>query len=429
MASIRHGGRQGKIMNLELELADDDSEEEQKTNRGDSSRVRVEGKKITKVCEKGKSKPKKQPASIALSSTNTSSKRPSKSQTQQNVFDSLFMPTLHPPEPAISLLNPNNERLPEGQPFAVNTSRQPEWGAIELNEPDHVTFHTIPHASQNPNKVSASSMQQEIILNKQTQMASMPVVVGVSKANSTTGTEDKTSALLSEFLEHLANKLSRSRGEKQVRSAALHELSEFVYKCENTEIDAQVITSTKLGPYLQVMYFMILEFNSSDSPEYDILIPRISKLIGKYKRIVSEQVAAGDAVQARLQTHRRLPPAFCPPGRPHLGQELQPRVCLREGRVSSERLCSACQHRERGDRPESHIAHRGIGQRLAPAASGRDGQRRGRLHAGQPEEEGDQEDLPEIERRPAHPRRRSPRPLHEDREVREQNIPFHRICH
>jgi len=316
MASIGHGGRQGKIMNLELELEDDESEEDPRKTRDRGFRVQMEGKKISKVATKGKSRQKKPATSNAGDSTNSGVKKSLKPQSQHAVLDSLFKVSPQQPEPTTAQVNPTVPSLPARQPFATTTSNHIDWATNRQVEDD--TCHTIIHPSFNMNKDPATSMQQEFLSSKPSPKLGLPMVVEVSIANSEPRVQNKTSALLSEILEELANKLSLSRSDRHSRPTALQELSEFVYKCENTEIDADVITSTKLGRYLQLMYLMILEFNSSDSPEYDNLIPRTSKLITKYKRIVTDQVAAGNAVQARHHDLPRPAAVFLPPGRPDI---------------------------------------------------------------------------------------------------------------
>ena len=428
MASIGPGGRQGKIMNLELELATDESEEDARTARDRSSEVRMEGKKIAKVPAKAKPKPKKPAATVTVDSAPPSCKKSPKPLVQRAVFDSLFKHTHLHPTPAAAPREPELHTLPARPPFVNTASSQADWAAHRLAEDD--TCHTNLHASQHPNKEPSTSMQQEVLSGKPGPGLRMPMIVEVSIANSAAGTEDRTAAQLGEMLEDLATKLSLSRTDTHSRSAALQELSEFVYKCENAQIDADVITSTKLGRYLQLMYLMILEFGSSDSPEYDHLIPRTSKLIGKYKRIVTEQVAAPDAVPARRQAFDRAPAAGVQPGRPDVGQELEPVVCVSEGGVPAERACASGGRGERGAGVESDLADRGgLLQRAGPAASSLDGQRRRRLDARQPAEEGDPQDLPAAPRRPARRACRRARRVHEDRAVREQDIPVDRLCH
>jgi hypothetical protein len=413
-------------MNLELELEDDDSEDDARLHKDREFRVQVAGKKLSKVPAKGRSKQNKPAPSNALDSINAGSKRSPNPKSQQNVFESFFISTLQAPEPQAGLSLQTHRRLPERQPFANAFSNQSDWAANRLAEDD--TCHTNMHGSKGPLEDPVASMQPELA-GKACPKLRSSMIVEVSVTDSATAAEDKTSAMLSEVLQELANKLSRSRTDKLSRSLALQELSEFVYKCENTEIDADVITRTRLGCYLQLMYRMILEFSSSDSPEYDNLIPRTSKLITNYKRILSEQVLVPHAVQARREALRHLQPAFFPAGRPRLGQELQPGICFCEGRVPVECAGPSSQHRERSDRPESRITHRGVLSRLGPGASSHDGQRRRRLHARQPAEESDQENLPAPQRRPARRSRRRPRHLNEDREVREQNLPIDRLCH
>lgn len=287
MASIGPGGRHGKIMNLELELADDDSQDDSQTPRDRGSAVHMQGKKLAQAPPKPKPRHKKtHPPHPDHPAPNPSKKSP-KPPAQRTALDSLFKHNASRPEPALPDLA--LDRLPPRQHLATTASSQADWTAFRLAEDD--TCHTNLHEPQTLNKESSTSMLQEVLSSKPSPRLGMPMIVEVSIADSAAGAEDRTAALLSELLEDLANKLSQSRTDKHSRSAALQQLSEFVYKCENTEIDADVITSTKLGRYLQLMYLMLLEFSSADSPQYDQLIPRTSKLIGKYKRIVTEQVA------------------------------------------------------------------------------------------------------------------------------------------
>ena len=95
-----------------------------------------------------------------------------------------------------------------------------------------------------------------------------------------------------DYLDNIARNLSLSRKDHRIRDSAMKDLIEFMTRCENSGIDTELITRTRLGQYLQIMYSLVLEIGASqiDGGVSDVVIPRLSRLIQLYKEKVKVEV-------------------------------------------------------------------------------------------------------------------------------------------
>jgi hypothetical protein len=96
------------------------------------------------------------------------------------------------------------------------------------------------------------------------------------------------------YIDSLTTKISEIRdGEMSqisLKEECYKELSRFVSRCARIELDFGLLVGSKLGKYLHLLYVMLLEINDSESPEYQRLLPELSKLRKKAKRKIFSYV-------------------------------------------------------------------------------------------------------------------------------------------
>lgn len=101
-------------------------------------------------------------------------------------------------------------------------------------------------------------------------------------------TKDIQKPLLN-FIERLISNLSqiRNKNPKVSKEKAYSSLIDFVSKCEQLDLDFDILVGAKLAKYLHVAYLLLLEINDSSSIGYRLVLPRLSKLRELCKKKIS----------------------------------------------------------------------------------------------------------------------------------------------
>jgi len=93
---------------------------------------------------------------------------------------------------------------------------------------------------------------------------------------------------LEEHLNNMAENLSLIHQKKQLDNKAYiyKEIYRFIRNFDRFDFDAELLIKKKVGKYLSILYNLLIEINDYECESYSVLLPAISCLISKVKKLL-----------------------------------------------------------------------------------------------------------------------------------------------